>query len=124
MPSHVHQHAQVQNPVGVEGLLGGSEGGGEGVWALLVVPGTVEPADGVAATEIRSGCCGMAGSFGYEVEHYDISMQIGEMSLFPAIREQVGEFTIVAEGISCRQQIAQGTGRHAKHLVEVLAEGL
>ena len=86
--------------------------------------GLLNSLDGVEATEIKSGCCGMAGSFGYEAEHYDISMQIGEMELFPAIREQPGDFTVVAEGISCRQQIAQGTSQKAKHLVEVLAEGL
>ena len=80
--------------------------------------------DGVEATEIPSGCCGMAGSFGYETEHYDISMQIGEMTLFPAIRSEQGEFAVVAEGVSCRQQIAQGTGKHALHLVEALAMGL
>ncbi len=74
--------------------------------------------------EIRSGCCGMAGSFGFETEHYDISMQIGEMALFPAIREQDGEFVVVAEGVSCRQQIAHGTGKRALHLVEVLAAAL
>ena len=89
-----------------------------------VAMGLLNSLEGVEATEISAGCCGMAGSFGYETEHYDISMQIGEMSLFPAIREQPGEFTVVAEGISCRQQIAQGTDKRAKHLVEVLAEGL
>ena len=66
----------------------------------------------------------MAGSFGYETEHYDISMQIGEMSLFPTIREQEGDFVVVAEGVSCRQQIAQGTDKRARHLVEVLADAL
>ena len=86
--------------------------------------GLLSSIDGVEATEISSGCCGMAGSFGYEVEHYDISMQIGEMDLFPAIREQQGEFVVVAEGVSCRQQIAHGTGRQARHLVEVLADAL
>ena len=80
--------------------------------------------DGCEPTEIESGCCGMAGSFGFEAEHYDISMQIGEMSLFPAIRDQEGDFTVVAEGVSCRQQIAQGTGKRARHLVEVLADAL
>ena len=80
--------------------------------------------DGCEPTEIESGCCGMAGSFGFEAEHYDISMQIGEMSLFPAIREQEGDFVVVAEGVSCRQQIAQGTGKRARHLVEVLADAL
>ncbi len=80
--------------------------------------------EGVEATEINAGCCGMAGSFGYEVEHYDISMRIGELALFPAIREHEGDFTIIAEGVSCRQQIAQGVDRRARHLVETLADGL
>ncbi len=83
--------------------------------------------EGVDATEIASGCCGMAGSFGYEVEHYDISMQIGEMSVFPAIRaqaEQGEDFAVVAEGISCRQQIAHGTDHRASHLAELLADAL
>ena len=86
--------------------------------------GLLNSIDGVEATEIASGCCGMAGSFGYEVEHYDISMQIGEMAVFPAIRDQPGDFTVVAEGVSCRQQIAQGTDKQARHLVEVLADAL
>ena len=86
--------------------------------------GVLESIDGCETTEIESGCCGMAGSFGFESEHYDISMRIGEMSLFPTIREQEGDFVVVAEGVSCRQQISQGTGRRARHLVEVLAEGL
>ena len=81
--------------------------------------------EGCEVEEITSGCCGMAGSFGYETEHYDISMRIGEMSLFPAIREREGDdFAVIAEGVSCRQQIAHGTGRRAKHLVEALAEAL
>ena len=84
----------------------------------------LESIDGCETAEIDSGCCGMAGSFGFESEHYDISMKIGEMSLFPAIREQEGDFVVVAEGVSCRQQIAQGTGKHARHLVEVLANAL
>ena len=81
--------------------------------------------EGCEVEEINSGCCGMAGSFGYEAEHYDISMRIGEMSLFPAIREREGDdFAVIAEGVSCRQQIAHGTGKRAKHLVEALAEAL
>ena len=79
---------------------------------------------GCETVEVKAGCCGMAGSFGYETEHYDVSMQIGEMELFPAIREQEGDFVVVAEGVSCRQQIAQGTDRRARHLVEVLADAL
>ena len=79
---------------------------------------------GADAVEIQSGCCGMAGSFGFEEEHYDLSMRIGEQVLFPAIRAKDGEHLVVSEGVSCRQQIEQGTGRGAKHLVEVLADAI
>ena len=79
---------------------------------------------GCDAREIPSGCCGMAGAFGFEKEHYDISMKIGGQVLFPAIRAEQGDFVVVSEGVSCRQQIEDGTGVHAKHLVEVLAEAL
>jgi Fe-S oxidoreductase len=69
---------------------------------------------------IPSGCCGMAGSFGYEKEHYEVSMQVGELVLFPAVRAAgVGE-VIVAPGTSCRHQILDGTGRKALHPGEVL----
>ncbi|HAS44326.1 MAG TPA: FAD-binding oxidoreductase, partial [Microscillaceae bacterium] len=68
---------------------------------------------------IRSGCCGMAGSFGYEKEHYEISMQIGELVLFPTVRQQPQEVLIVAAGTSCRHQIKDGTQRKALHPVEV-----
>lgn len=73
---------------------------------------------------IPSGCCGMAGSFGYEKEHYDISMKIGELVLFPAIREEETATLISASGTSCRHQIADGTGRKAQHPVEILYEAL
>ena len=73
---------------------------------------------------IPSGCCGMAGSFGYEKEHYDLSMKIGELVLFPAVRTQPDEIIIAAPGTSCRHQIKDGTGRHALHPVEVLYEAL
>ncbi len=73
---------------------------------------------------IPSGCCGMAGSFGYEKEHYDISMQIGELVLFPAVRQQPTDVLIAAPGTSCRHQIKDGTGRKAMHPVEVLYEAL
>ena len=79
---------------------------------------------GCEAREIQSGCCGMAGSFGFEKEHYDISMSIGEMALFPAVRAQEGEFELVMEGVSCRQQVESGTGKKAKHLVELLADAI
>jgi Fe-S oxidoreductase len=64
----------------------------------------------------------MAGSFGYEVEHYALSQAIGERVLFPAVRALPPEDEIVAMGTSCRQQIAHGTGRRARHLVEILLE--
>lgn len=73
---------------------------------------------------IPSGCCGMAGSFGYEKEHYDLSMQIGELVLLPAVREQPEATIIAAPGTSCRHQIKDGTGRKALHPVEVLYEAL
>ncbi|MBI4299229.1 MAG: anaerobic glycerol-3-phosphate dehydrogenase subunit C, partial [Chloroflexi bacterium] len=79
---------------------------------------------GLQVEEIDSGCCGMAGSFGYEKEHYDISLAIGEGRLFPAIRSQGGEFDVVASGISCRQQIEHSTGNRPKHLVEILVEAV
>lgn len=69
---------------------------------------------------IPSGCCGMAGSFGYEAEHYELSMQIGELVLFPAVREEPAETLIAAPGTSCRHQILDGTGRVALHPVEIL----
>jgi len=73
---------------------------------------------------IPSGCCGMAGSFGYEKEHYDLSMQIGEMVLFPAVRKQSADTIIAAPGTSCRHQVKDGTGRKAHHPVEILFEAL
>ena len=73
---------------------------------------------------IPSGCCGMAGSFGYEKEHYDLSMKIGELVLFPTVRKQTEETIIAAPGTSCRHQIKDGTGRKALHPVEVLWEAM
>ena len=66
----------------------------------------------------------MAGAFGFEKEHFRISMDIGEQTLFPAIRSQQGDVVVVSEGVSCRQQIEDGTGKRARHLVEVLADAL
>ncbi len=75
---------------------------------------------GFHVEEIPSGCCGMAGSFGYEKEHEAISMQIGELRLFPAIRASEPEDWIIASGMSCRHQIKDGTQRRAFHLAEAL----
>lgn len=74
--------------------------------------------------EIPSGCCGMAGAFGYEKEHYDLSMKIGEMVLFPAVRSADEKTIIAASGTSCRNQIMDGTGRQAIHPAEILYEAL
>lgn len=73
---------------------------------------------------IPSGCCGMAGSFGYEKEHFDLSMQIGELVLFPAVRKQPEEVIIAAAGVSCRHQIKDGTGRRAVHPIEILWDAM
>ena len=72
---------------------------------------------------INAGCCGMAGSFGFEKEHYDISMQIGGLSLFPAI-ESKPDWEVAVMGVSCRQQVEHGAGRRARHLVEVLRDAV
>ena len=69
---------------------------------------------------IPSGCCGMAGSFGYEKEHFDVSMKIGELVLFPKVREADKDTIILASGTSCRHQIWDGTGKVARHIVEIL----
>ena len=103
LQGHCHQKALV--------------GTGKAVDVLTQIPGC-------EVTEIPSGCCGMAGSFGLEKEHYDVSMKIGEQVLFPAIRERRNDATVVSEGMSCRHQIEDGTGVKAKHLVEVLADAI
>jgi FAD/FMN-containing dehydrogenase/Fe-S oxidoreductase len=73
---------------------------------------------------IPSGCCGMAGSFGYEKEHYEVSMKIGELVLFPSVRKNTSTCTVAAPGTSCRHQIKDGTGEKALHPVEILIEAL
>lgn len=73
---------------------------------------------------IPSGCCGMAGSFGYEKEHYELSMKIGELVLFPSVRSQTDDVIIAAPGTSCRHQVKDGTGRKALHPVEILYDAL
>ncbi|MCG3197005.1 MAG: hypothetical protein GHCLOJNM_01487 [bacterium] len=76
--------------------------------------------DGLSVTEVDSGCCGMAGSFGYEKEHHDLSLKIGEDRLFPAVRKTDSETTVVACGFSCRHQLADATGIRAVHWVETV----
>ncbi len=81
---------------------------------------SLEIVKGFEVEIIASGCCGMSGSFGYDADKYDLSMQIGEMVLFPAVREASQDTVIVAPGTSCRHQIKDGTQRVAKHPVELL----
>jgi Fe-S oxidoreductase len=71
-------------------------------------------------SEIPSGCCGMAGSFGYETEHYELSRKIGESILFPAVKSMKEDTTLVANGFSCRHQVEHFTGVKPKHWVEVI----
>jgi Fe-S oxidoreductase len=78
-------------------------------------------AAGCVATESGAGCCGMAGSFGYEIEHYDVSRKIGEERLFPAVAEQGPDTVIAVSGVSCRQQIEHFTERKTTHIAELLA---
>lgn len=78
---------------------------------------------GLTTTTLDAGCCGMAGAFGYEAEHYDVSMRIGELDLFPAVRAQPPGTIYVAGGTSCRHQIHDGTGKEAVHVARLL-EGL
>src|SRR5690606_37713901 len=73
---------------------------------------------------IASGCCGMAGSFGYEKEHYPISMQVGNLKLFPAVNKSPRDTIIASNGTSCRHQIKDGTSREALHPVSILRQAL
>lgn len=102
---NLHGHCHQKALIGMEPTLN----------VLRTVPG-------FDVTEIPSGCCGLAGSFGYEKEHYEISMKIGELKLFPAVRAAATDSLIVADGFSCRSQITHGTNRHAYHLAEALAK--
>jgi Fe-S oxidoreductase len=81
-------------------------------------------AAGYDVSEVDSGCCGMAGSFGFEKEHYDLSTKIGNRRLVPSVKAAAENVDIVAPGISCRQQIQHLAGRTAKHPAELLVEVL
>ena len=102
-----HAHCHQRSLAGTATSLG----------ALRLVPG-------YQVELVNAGCCGMAGSFGYEKEHYDVSMAIGEQALFPAVNAKGPEWEVAVMGVSCRQQIEHGTGRKARHLAEVLADAL
>jgi Fe-S oxidoreductase len=94
--------------------------------ALVGTAPTVEmlKAAGYEVSEVDSGCCGMAGSFGFEKEHYDLSTKIGNRRLAPAVKAAAADVEIVAPGISCRQQIEHLAGRKAKHPAELLWEAM
>ncbi len=103
----VHGHCHQKSLVGMRPTLE----------ALALIPG-------IDVKLIPSGCCGMAGAFGCEAEHYALSLQIAELTLFPAIRQAPDSSLIVASGASCRQQIADGLGVRARHPAEILAMAL
>lgn len=90
----------------------------EAALALLSLPGNHH------VEYIPSGCCGMAGSFGFEKEHFDLSMQIGELVVLPAMRNLESDVIPVAQGVSCRHQVLDGAGMKALHPVEVLYEAV
>ena len=79
---------------------------------------------GVTVQELDAGCCGMAGSFGFESEHYDVSLQVGEDRLFPAVRAAAPDAVIAAAGTSCREQIHHGTQRQARHPIELVLDAV
>jgi Fe-S oxidoreductase len=81
-------------------------------------------AAGMEARLSQAGCCGMAGSFGFEHDHYQVAVACGERSLLPQVRQAAPGTVMIANGFACREQIAQGSGRDALHLADVLAQGL
>ena len=100
---HCHQKAHIGSAPSLE--------------ALRLVPG-------LSVSEVNSGCCGMAGSFGFEKEHYELSKKIGGQRLFPAVEEVANETEIAVTGVSCRQQISHFTDRTPRHVVEILRDAV
>jgi Fe-S oxidoreductase len=92
--------------------------------AMDAMARTLSLVPGLEVSMIASSCCGMAGAFGYQAETYDASMKMGELSLLPAVRSAEADAIIVANGTSCRQQIAHGTDRTALHVARVLEQAL
>jgi FAD/FMN-containing dehydrogenase/Fe-S oxidoreductase len=84
----------------------------------------LERIPGAEVEELDAGCCGMAGSFGFESEHYELSRQVGELRLMPALRAEPADTVVAATGVSCRQQIGHFAGRAARHPVELVAEAV
>jgi len=94
------------------------------LWGTDAVLEMLNMPPGYDAEMIASGCCGMAGAFGYESEHYETSMAIGEQRLLKAVRESEPEVEVAAPGMSCREQIRHGTNRTARHPIEILWEAV
>ena len=94
------------------------------LWGMGASEAALGLPEGFRVATIPSGCCGMAGSFGYEAEHYDTSLKVGEPRLLEVIRNADETTEIAAAGLSCRQQIAHATGREARHPAEVLADAI
>ncbi len=92
--------------------------------AMSSVEQTLRLIPGLAVETITSSCCGMAGAFGYEAEHFDVSMLMAEASLLPKVRAAPPDALIVADGTSCRHQIHDGAGRQALHVAQVLRDAL
>jgi Fe-S oxidoreductase len=93
----------------------------DGMGAVETVLGLIPELD---VETVASSCCGMAGAFGYEAEHYDVSMKMAERDLLPAVRATPEDTLVVADGTSCRHQIADGANRQAAHVARVLANAL
>ncbi|MDP6344857.1 MAG: FAD-linked oxidase C-terminal domain-containing protein [Alphaproteobacteria bacterium] len=92
--------------------------------AMAAVTATLEMIPGLAVEAVPSSCCGMAGAFGYGAETHDISLRMGEQSLLPAVRAAAPDTPVVADGVSCRQQISHGAGRQAVHVARLLQKAL
>jgi len=92
--------------------------------AMAAVEHTLALVDGLTVEPIESSCCGMAGAFGYAAETQDISRAMGELSLLPAVRGASPDTLIAADGFSCRHQIADGTGRTAHHVAQILSRAM
>jgi Fe-S oxidoreductase len=95
--------------------------------AAAATGGTIRLLEALSSNHLEvldAGCCGMAGSFGFETEHYELSMEVGGLRLFPAVRAASAQAVVTATGVSCRQQIAQGTGRTAVHPIVLLRQAV
>jgi Fe-S oxidoreductase len=92
--------------------------------AMDAVRGALALCQGLSVETLESSCCGMAGAFGYAAETYDVSLRMGELSLLPAVRRAPADAVIAADGFSCRHQIADGTGRRALHVAQILREAM